>query len=110
MAYNDLHTSFITLKNYLTILQSGKTTFWAADLGLSGGAINALANYRFITETGVTKEAFIKINSWRGGEPLYKKVTAKQWRVRNLDEWSAKCLIEDINALADLVNGYNALV
>ena len=42
MAYNDLHTSFITLKNYLKILQSGKNTFWAADLDLSGGAINAL--------------------------------------------------------------------
>lgn len=109
MAYNDLHTSFITLKNYLSILQSGKTTFWAADLGLSGGAVNALANYRFITETGVTKEAFIEIYSWRT-EPLYKKVTVKEWRVRNLDEWTATRLVEDINALADLVNGYNALV
>lgn len=109
MAYNDLHTSFITLKNYLTILQSGKTTFWAADLGLSGGAINALANYRFIAETGVTKEAFIEINPW-STEKLYKKVTVKEWRVRNLDEWTATRLIEDINALADLVNGYNALV
>lgn len=109
MAYNDLHTSFITLKNYLKILQSGKTTFWAADLDLSGGAINALANYRFIAETGVTKEAFIEINPW-SAESLYKKIIVKQWRVRNLDEWTAERLVEDINALADLVNGYNALV
>lgn len=102
----DLHTSVITLENYLTILNSNKSTFWAEDFGFSGGAINALALNRFIAPTGATKDVFVCIDEDKN---IYKKFTACQWKIRQLDDRSGSRLYEDLARLSNLVEGYKAL-
>ena len=67
------------LRNYATILKSGKETFWASDFGFSGGDINGLS-YDFIEPTGNTREELVAV----GGE-LFKKVQIKEWRLRRYD-------------------------
>ena len=68
------------LKNYATILKSGKETFWASDFGFCGGDINGLTR-DFIDPTGKEREEFINI----GGD-IFKKVMVKEWRVRKFDD------------------------
>ena len=101
------HISIITLTNYLILLNSGKSTFYSADLGFSGAEVNAMHNLEMIKPTGETKTVFVQ-HPYK--EDLYRKFDAKEWQVVNLKEWIARWVIEDVNKLADLVNGYNALV
>lgn len=101
------HISIITLTNYLILLNSGKSTFYSADLGFSGAEVNAMHNLEMIKPTGETKPVFVQ-HPYK--EDLYRKFDAKEWQVVNLKEWIARWVIEDVNKLADLVNGYNALV
>ena len=68
------------LKNYATILKSGKETFWASDFGFRGGDIGGLTA-DFIEPTGRKKEEFVNI----GGDK-FKKVTVQEWRVRRFDD------------------------
>ena len=68
------------LKNYATVLKSGKETFWASDFGFRGGDINGLTA-DFIEPTGREKEEFVNI----GGDK-FKKVTVREWRVRRFDD------------------------
>ena len=101
------HISIITLTNYLILLDSGKNTFYSADLGFSGAEVNAMRNLEMIKPTGAIKPVFVQDPY---NADLYRKFDAKEWQVVNLKEWNARWVIEDINKLADLVNGYNALV
>lgn len=101
------HISIITLTNYLILLDSGKNTFYSADLGFSGAEVNAMRNLEMIKPTGAIKPVFVQ-DPYKAD--LYRKFDAKEWQVVNLKEWIARWVIEDINKLADLVNGYNALV
>lgn len=101
------HISIITLTNYLIVLNSGKSTFYAADLGFSGAEVNAMHNLEMIKPTGAVKPVFVQ-DPYR--DDLYRKFDAKEWGVVALKEWIARWVIEDVNKLADLVNGYNALV
>lgn len=101
------HISIITLTNYLIVLNSGKNTFYAADLGLSGAEVNAMHNLEMIKPTGAVKPVFVQ-DSYR--DNLYRKFDAKEWMVVALKEWIARWVIDDIDKLADLVNGYNDLV
>lgn len=84
------------LKNYATILKSGKETFWASDFGFRGGDIHGLTR-DFIDPTGKEKETFVDV-----GGNMFKRVTAKEWRVRKFDDkerqslWR-KIVGEDIN-------------
>ena len=64
------------LKNYATVLKSGKETFWASDFGFSGGDINGLS-YDFIEPTGNKKEELVAV-----GGNLFKKVEVQEWRLR----------------------------
>ncbi len=101
------NVSIATLTNYLTLLNSGKSTFYAADLDFSGSAVNAMHMLRMIESTGVTKSVFVA-HPYKDG--LYRKFDVNEWKVIPLERWIAEFIIEDINKLADLVNGYNALV
>jgi len=101
------HISILTLTNYLTLLNSGKSTFYAADLDFSGAEVNAMHNLEMIAPTGKTKSVFVQ-HPYR--DDLYRKFDAKEWKVIPLEKWIAEFIIEDVNKLADLVNGYNALV
>ena len=60
------------LKNYATILKSGKETFWASDFGFRGGDIHGLTR-DFIDPTGNEKETFVDV-----GGNMFKKVTIKE--------------------------------
>ena len=86
------------LKNYATILKSGKETFWASDFGFRGGDIGGLS-YDFIEPTGNTKEVLIPI----GGD-CYKKVEAQEWRLRkNHDLVLDKILRKDVEKSVKLL-------
>ena len=93
--YNHLN-NLNQFKNYAIILKSGKETFWASDLGLRGGDIVGLTG-DFIEPKGKEREELINI-----GNNMFKKVVAKEWRVRkfnnkeHLDFWE-KMLDEDID-------------
>ena len=84
------------LKNYATILKSGKETFWASDFGFRGGDIHGLTR-DFIEPTGKEREEFINISG-----DMFKKVMVKEWRVRKFNDkehlnlWE-KMLGEDID-------------
>ena len=106
MNNKDTYVSIITLTNYLTLLNSERSTFYAADLGFSGAEVNAMHNLEMIAPTGETKPVFVQ-HPYK--EDLYRKFDAKQWKVIPLKEWIARHVVEDVNKLADLVNGYNAL-
>ena len=101
------HISIITLTNYLILLNSGKSTFYSADLGFSGAEVNAMHNLELIKPTGKVTPVFIQHPY---NDDWCRKVNAKEWKVIPLKEWIASRIIEDVNKLADLVDGYNALV
>lgn len=67
------------LKNYATILKSGKETFWASDFGFRGGDINGLTR-DFIKPTGRTKTEFINVD---GGGDIFRKVEVQEWCLRD---------------------------
>ena len=86
------------LKNYATILKSGKETFWASDFGFCGGDINGLS-HAFIEPTGNTKTELVAV-----GGGLFKKVEIQEWRLRKYDDlvWQ-RIIREKIKKSVDLV-------
>ena len=68
----------LSVLNKLSHLAPG-TEFYAGDLDLSGGTVNTLDREGVIScVRGKEREAFICVDSF---EELYKKVTAKCWKV-----------------------------
>lgn len=87
------------LKNYATILKSGKETFWASDFGFSGGEINGL-KYDFIEPTGNTRKELLGV----GGND-FKKVVEQEWRLRtNVPQWRKEKLNKTITELCSVAN------
>jgi hypothetical protein len=85
------------LKNYATLLTSGKDTFWASDFGFQGGDIGGLTR-DFIDPTENTKTVFIPL-----GGNLYKTVEVQEWRVRKSNDsthqelWQQKIARENLD-------------
>ena len=68
----------LSVLNKLSHLAPG-TEFYAGDLDLSGGTVNTLDREGIIScVRGKERDAFICVDSF---EELYKKVTAKCWKV-----------------------------
>ena len=87
------------IKNYATILKSGKNTFWASDFGFSGGEINGL-KYDFIEPTGNTKEELLAI-----GDDNFKKVVVQEWRVAaKVPQWRKEELNKAITEMRSVAN------
>lgn len=63
------------ISNYAKAVDFGRA-FYASDLELNGGAINALQRHGLIKETGETRTLYVDLfDDWA------KKVTVKQWVV-----------------------------
>lgn len=72
--FDSLHNANF-FENYLVVKNHGSAPFYAADLGLNGGAINALAVNNIIKKTGNTKTVFSEM----GYTGLYQKVAVYEW-------------------------------
>lgn len=75
------------MKNMMKIAAYGKP-FYASDLGMNGGEINALTINCFIVPTGKTRKVMVPIDRW-GGDRIFKEVTIKEWEFnpRNAGRW-----------------------
>ena len=76
--------------------------FYASDYGFSGSDMQSLSYTGIIRPTGNTREVMVEI-----GDNLYKKVTAKEWVVSEMQWWykdTYKKTWEKIGELLELVN------
>lgn len=64
-----------TLNALVRVTEYGKP-FYASELGLDGGTINALRTAGFITPTGETKSELVNIY-----DDMYKKIEVSQWKI-----------------------------
>jgi hypothetical protein len=86
-----MFTPISVLANYLHARAYNKP-FYAVDLGLNGGQINALRVNGLIEPTGNTTEVDLVLDTW-GDEKLIKTVKIKEWRCVNEKEMmSPYCL------------------
>lgn len=65
------------VKNVMKVRAYGKP-FYASDLGMNGGEINALRLYCYIEPTGNTKTVMVPIDTW-GGSRIFKECEVKEW-------------------------------
>lgn len=73
-----MYTPINVLANYLHARAYNKP-FYAVDLGLNGGQINALSVNGLIEPTGNTKEVDLILKTW-SDEKFVKTVKVKEWR------------------------------
>jgi hypothetical protein len=86
-------------KNYLTIKNSGKTTFYADEFGFNGGEINSLSHIGLITPTGNTREVFVEMPY---GDEVYRKVLVKEWKIdSNINGRAVSEFREIFNSIID---------
>lgn len=74
-----MFTPINVLANYLRARAYNKP-FYAVDLGLNGGQINALSVNRLIEPTGNIKEVDLILKTWSDGKELIKTVEIKEWK------------------------------
>lgn len=77
-----MYTPINVIVNYLHARAYNKP-FYAVDLGLNGGQINALSVNGLIEPTGNIKEVDLVLDTWGDGEKLIKTVKIKEWRCIN---------------------------
>lgn len=79
-----MYTPINVLANYLHARTYNKP-FYAVDLGLNGGQINALSVNGLIEPTGNIKEVDLILKTW-SDEKFVKTVKVKEWRCVNEKE------------------------
>lgn len=79
-----MYTPINVLANYLHARTYNKP-FYAVDLGLNGGQINALRVNGLIEPTGNIKEVDLILKTW-SDEKFVKTVKVKEWRCVNEKE------------------------
>lgn len=79
-----MYTPINVLANYLHARAYNKP-FYAVDLGLNGGQINALSVNGLIEPTGNIKEVDLILKTW-SDEKFVKTVKVKEWRCVNEKE------------------------
>lgn len=78
--------SFNNIVNAMKVRAYGKP-FYASDLGLNGGEINALKFGCYIKPTGNTRKVMVPIDMW-GGDRIFKECEVKEWVwCRSNREW-----------------------
>lgn len=97
-----------TLMGYIMVLNYGKP-FYAADLGLNGGTIAAMACYNYIRRTGNTKDYMVHLY-----DDVYKKVSVYEWTlVVSKDvfynDWRKNQIEREYNKAKAFVNAYEEL-
>ena len=79
--------------------------FYAEEVGLNGGQINALALRHYIEPTGNTKERYVEV-----GDGLYRKVEVQEWKISDpkMLEWVGHYNNEKLKKFAqDIVDNYD---
>ena len=97
-----------TLMGYIRALNYGKP-FYAADLGLNGGTIAAMACYNYIRRTGNTKEYMVNLY-----DDVYKKVSVYEWKLvvsndAHYNAWRKNQIEREYNKAKAFVNAYEEL-
>ena len=97
-----------TLMGYIMALNYGKP-FYAAELGLNGGTIAAMACHNYIRRTGKTKIYMINLY-----DDVYKKVSVYEWQlVVSKDvfynNWRKNQIDREYNKAKAFVNAYEKL-
>ena len=89
------------IKASLAVVHHSNAPFYASDLDLNGGQINALAGAGFITPTGKTKAYYLDLD-----EDYARRVTVKQWKVniRYMNNFFTEALPAQIEQLEKLLN------
>ena len=85
----------------LAVVHHSDSPFYASDLDLNGGQINALACYGFIKPTGKTKAYYLDLD-----EDYARRVTVKEWKVniRQMNGFFTSTLPAQIEQLEKLLN------
>lgn len=109
-----MYTPINVLANYLHARTYNKP-FYAVDLGLNGGQINALRINGLIEPTGNAKEVDLILDTWGDGKELIKTVKIKEWRCVNEKEMMSpyclnllqKDIQEAITMAKEILNWWN---
>ena len=85
----------------LSIIHHSDSPFYASDLDLNGGQINALAGYGFIKPTGKTKAYYLDLD-----DDYARRVTVKEWKVnvKQMNGFFTHTLPAQIEQLQKLLN------
>lgn len=97
-----------TLMGYVRALNHGKP-FYAADLGLNGGTIAAMAYYNYIRRTGNTKEYMVNLY-----DDVYKKVSVHEWKLvvskdTHYNDWRKNQIEREYYKAKAFVNAFEEL-
>lgn len=109
-----MFTPINVLANYLRARTYNKP-FYAVDLGLNGGQINALRVNGLIEPTGNIKEVDLVLDTWGDGKKLIKTVKIKEWRCVNEKEMTSpyrlnllqKDIQEAVTMAKEILNWWN---
>lgn len=92
-----MYTPINVIANYFQARAYNKP-FYAVDLGLNGGQINALSVNGLIEPTGNTTEVDLVLKTW-SDEKFVKTVKVKEWRcidAKMMSSYRLKLLQDDI--------------
>lgn len=84
----------------LAVVHHSNSPFYASDLDLNGGQINALACYGFIKPTGKTKAYYLDLD-----EDYARRVTVKEWKVniKRMNDFFTSTLPAQVEQLENLL-------